>query len=254
MSILSDVLDREGDIVGGIVSKVASKMSAPPTIDFTKFDSSKLSDSRKAELKESILNGQAEMKSTMKKVEEQIEKEAKKKFGNLKTNVVLLFNNSSAFVSRIALIAPAIISTTPVGPGVSANMIPAMVEQLKSDGENLGKAYDDTENALDDLKTMCDGVGGVEAIDTLNNAVSILLGVVAPLLAMVGISRGGQEASEPSVEPPINIENKPTDCDNYEGEYKSYNTQLRTAENCTAYEELLEGKGRSCNNCKKFKK
>lgn len=180
-----------------------------------------------------------------------------KKFGS---SASLLADGTISLVSRIAGSAAGIISITPVGPGISPNLLMPLLQQLKGEGDNLSKVFDDTKSAWDELgledKLESGEITG-EAASIVSRAMGVLNGIYTTAkvaIMAVGSSCDGKIIdSLPSPDLPINPpEYKPTDCDNYAGTAQS--TEQRTAENCTAYEELLEGKERSCNNCKKFKK
>ena len=178
------------------------------------------------------------------------------KWTALNSALTLTVNSCLQLGTRLALVPAAIISTTPVGPGVAVNAIPQAIAQLKNDGEVAGKAYDDTKNALSDL------VGSVSGgmVGTLKDTVLGLLGTAATLLAVVGISKDGVPAENPKVESPIEVpEYKASECANFDP--INPETQPGTdiikdisCENCKNYEALVADSERSCNNCKNYKK
>ena len=68
--------------------------------------------------------------------------EVKSDITDLGTSCGHLITSTAQFAARIAMIPPAIIVATPMGPGVSTNLIPPMLQQIKCDGDNLSKTYD----------------------------------------------------------------------------------------------------------------
>lgn len=68
--------------------------------------------------------------------------EVKSDIMDLGTSCGHLITSTAQFAARIAMIPPAIIVATPMGPGVATNLIPPMLQQIKCDGDNLSKTYD----------------------------------------------------------------------------------------------------------------
>lgn len=68
--------------------------------------------------------------------------EIKSDIMDLGTSCGHLITSTAQFAARIAMIPPSIIVATPMGPGVAANLIPPMLQQIKCDGDNLSKTYD----------------------------------------------------------------------------------------------------------------
>ena len=181
------------------------------------------------------------------------------KWNALNSALTCLVNSTTQFAMRLALIPPAIISVTPIGPGVAANAIPQAVAQLKNDGEMVGKVYDETKNNLSDL------VGNIEggSVGVLKDLVSGLLSTAALALAIVGISKDGVPAEDPKVESPIPVPDlEAADCSNFDpivphtnpNPPPTYTPETYACENCRRYEEMIQGNERSCNNCKNYKK
>ena len=173
------------------------------------------------------------------KLAEGFEKSVGKNFDKLDTNMGLLVESAKTFVSRIAMIPPAIISATPVGPGVSINMIFPMIAQLKSDAQNLGKVYDDAKTSFDDLLMGLDIEKLPEGVKQVASTIDSALDTSGKLLSAVGVSRGGYEKSEPEVESPMKVE--ASECDNYRTDSQHSNTSVypKSPEYCTKFEGIM---------------
>ena len=171
-----------------------------------------------------------------------------KKFGSAMS---LLADGTVSLISRIAGSAAGIISTTPVGPGVSPNLLMPLLQQLKGEGDNLSKVFDDAKVAWDELGI--DKLPGSSAIDAIKSGVNTIFTTAKSIIMAVGSNCDGESSSGiPTPSIPIEVpELDPNDCKNYSG---SQSEGERTAAGCSAYEEMIAGKERSCNNCKKFKK
>ena len=252
---MAGLVDEFKDLAVQEISKaVAESLFPDPLKNATDLD--KIPERAKGRIDEARENRQQQIDN----MADNLKAGVSKNFEKLKTNLNLLVDSAKTFVTRIGMIPIAIVNVTPVGPGASPNMILPMLEQLKSDARTLGKAYDDTETALEDL-LMGVKSDSLPALKPFLTALEAALGLVAPMLAILGISRGGVEAQEdPKIESPVNVELKPTDCDNYEGPYKTTQKSLRSAHNCTAFQhftktgEELEDSDFKCENCKNFKK
>lgn len=113
--------------------------------------------------------------------------EVKSDISELGTSCGLLTTSTATFASRIAMIPPAIISATPLGPGVSANMIAPMLQQLKSDGDNLSKVYDTCNSKISKLglKTLARNIPIVSSIMTV---VDTAMGIAEKFIPLTGSS------------------------------------------------------------------
>lgn len=207
-------------------------------------------DSLSPELKDEFLEDEETINSNIEDQKEQVIKGMEPKWNNLSSSLNLLVNSSTQFVTRLAMVPTAIISTTPVGPGVAAGAIPQAIAQLKSDGETVGKAYDDTKNSLSEI---LGGYSGDSTIITdLKTTISTLLGTAAIALAVVGISKDGVEAQEPEVQSPVALpEYKAGDCKNYREIEQEDPVEC---ENCENYNALNPSGTRACNNCTRYEK
>lgn len=103
----------------------------------------------KKKYKETLDNAKEDMK---KRGEEMLDK-ANEKLGQMYNQMIEDFNElgqdlghlsvgTAQFAARIAMVPPALISVTPMGPGVSAQLAPPLLQQLKAEGDNLSAVYD----------------------------------------------------------------------------------------------------------------
>lgn len=174
------------------------------------------------------------------------------------TSLGLLTVGTAQFASRIAMVPPAIISATPVGPGVSASMIPPMLQDLKAEGDQLSKHYDDVEckrKKLNlDLLSYIPTVGGILSITDST------LALAKPLILMVGASVGKESGSLPEVDPPISIEYSADECLSFspiDGYYDDEGNLIGgdvSASNCSNFSSMSDDLTPNCNNCKNFRK
>ena len=173
------------------------------------------------------------------------------KIKELAPNLALLTAGAASLITQFGSSAMAIIGTCPVGPTVNATLLPDLIQKMKSQGDSLSKIFDDVTAKVDEIKKL-----GGDKIDIINknvlNPAEGILSTVKAACLMVGAPCGGTDAILPKIDPPIEVpELDPNDCKNYSG---SQSEGERTAAGCSAYEEMIEGKERSCNNCKRFKK
>lgn len=208
-----------------------------------------------------------------------------KKFGSAAS---LLADGTISLVSRIAGSVAGIISVTPVGPGISPNLLLPLLQQLKGEGDNLSKVFDDTKAAWDELgledKLKAGELGeGAEGIITgVKTTIDGIFTTAKFACMAVGSSCDGEIATMPSPEAPQAEEYKASNCENYEAddEHRGFqpgtdipwpedrkyckkfealikksvsdfqDTPEKTAQE--QYDEWLEGT--TCNDCKFFKK
>lgn len=186
----------------------------------------------------------------------------KSDLSDLGVGLGLLTIGSASFATRIALVPPAIISATPMGPGVSANLIPPMLQQLKAEGDSLSKVYDDCSSKMNKLQLValsasCPTVGSI-----VSTATSIM-DTSKVLISAVGSSVGGISGSIPDIEPPISISYEAKDCTNFSPIVGTINpidpTQIIggefSAANCKNFTPMIEGEATpDCNKCKRYNK
>lgn len=207
--------------------------------------------------------------------------EVKADLSDLGTAAGLLTVGTLDFLSRIAMVPPAIISATPMGPGVSTNLVPPMLKDLMAEGNQLSKQYDDCTSKMNKLGLeRLASIGKSRSSSDLLGSVSINFGVISsisssfispamsaakPLILAVGASVGGESGSEPEVEAPISIDYKATDCSNF-----AYINAPSTPDdpgdisvgNCLNFLAMIEKENadgtdateKSCNNCKNYLK
>lgn len=190
--------------------------------------------------------------------------EIKHDLDDLGTSAGLLIVGTAEFLSRVAMIPPAIISTTPVGPGVSPQLMPPMIKDLKAEGDNLSKIYDNCSSIMNKLglENLENSLSSEERIDfgpvsSVVKVVKSAMSTAKPFILAVGASVGDESGSEPEVDPPIEISYNARDCSNFNyivqpGEGQEGDI---SPSNCSRFEVLNEGNSdSSCDNCKHFNK
>ena len=151
---------------------------------------------------------------------QQLQEKVTENYKKFNTNLGLLTTCVIQLIPRMAGYITDMIGSCAVGPTVNINKIPTIIQQLQSEAQVLAKAYDDVETSFKDL------VMGLnpEKDDELKNGpvgklialVSTALGTAASILAIFGISRGGQEAKELEIESPVEPEEYlASDCSEY---------------------------------------
>lgn len=167
------------------------------------------------------------------------------------------------FAARIALVPMAIISTTPMGPGVSTNLISPLLKSLKGEGDNLSKVYDECSNkmtklGLDNLSSV--KVRSIFPIDLgpLTSVVGIVTAAQStakPLILMVGSSVAGETGSLPDVKPPIEVELSAKDCLSF-SYIDETDPENIDATNCSNFLSMSGNpdEEKKCTNCKNYKK
>ena len=158
------------------------------------------------------------LKEQQQKAKEELIKKTQARLKKFGSAMSLLIDGVKSLSVRLATIPAAIISATPVGPGVSPNLVLPLLQQLKGEGDNLSKVYDDAKAAWDEL--------GLEDMDLGEEEKGYVAGVLATITAAFGIAKtacmlvgsgvDGIEAALPEIEIPIDIpEYKASDCANY---------------------------------------
>lgn len=187
----------------------------------------------------------------------QIVESYKSDLNSLGSSLGQLVVGTAQFAARIAMIPPAIISATPMGPGVSANLVAPMLQDLKAEGDILSKVYDDTFNYRNKVRLdqLASAVPALNAILTVHDSTAAL---VKPLITMVGASCDGEVSNVPEVEPPISYDYKATECDTWDYKYELGKDQdiediEPTVDNCKFFSAIFEANGVNCNNCKNYR-
>lgn len=238
-------------------------------------DIKKKRDEIKNKMSNSIESGKQKAIDSINNAKEQCKQaieEVTADLNDLGTSAGLLTVGSVDFLSRIAMVPPAIISTTPMGPGVSPSLIPPMLKDLMAEGNQLSKQYDDCTSKMNKLGLdRLAGLGKSRASSDLLNNVNINFGAISsitsivqnamsvakPLILATGASVGGDTGEEPSVESPIEIEYNARDCTNFLSNIIDPDADLNvdiTAEDCLNFIEMISGNGTTCNNCKNYNK
>lgn len=238
-------------------------------------DIKKKRDEIKNKMSNSIESGKQKAIDSINNAKEQCKQaieEVTADLNDLGTSAGLLTVGSVDFLSRISMVPPAIISTTPMGPGVSPSLIPPMLKDLKAEGNQLSKQYDDCTSKMNKLGLdRLAGLGKSRASSDLLNNVNINFGAISsitsivqnaksvakPLILATGASVGGDTGEEPSVESPIEIEYNARDCTNFLSNIIDPDADLNvdiTAEDCLNFIEMISGNGTACNNCKNYNK
>lgn len=228
-------------------------------------------DKAKEEAKELVNNAEKEAEAAIKDAASRGKQAMEEIMGDLSDLGIysgMLIVATADFLVRIALVPVAIISATPLGPGIASQMIPTLLKQLKAEGDNLSKIYDECSNkmsklGLEDIVESSSKTRASVPIDIspINSVLSIVKGAQStakPLILAVGASVGGDTGTTPDVEPPITIDYSAKDCTNFsyivppsipeeEGDI--------SPENCSRFEAMSDQDSTvSCNNCKHFNK
>ena len=206
----------------------------------------KAKEEAKEKAKEAVKNAGNKAKEAGSRLLNQV----KEDFNKLGTDLGILTVGSAQFAARIAMVPPAIISATPMGPGVAAQMVPPMLQQLKAEGDSLSKVYDDCQSTIKKYKL--NEIGSV--IPIVGQVMSIadtIFATAIPLITMVGSSVAGSVGSLPDVKPPITITYNAKDCTNFN--YTILNGEV-SAGNCSRFTPMNAGDKVSCNKCKLYNK
>lgn len=111
--------------------------------------------------------------------------EVKSDITDLGTSCGLLVTTTAQFAARIAMIPPAIISVTPLGPGVSPQLVPPMLQQLKAEGDQLSKVYDDCNSKMTKLglKTL---MRKLPLIGSVTSVIDTAMGIAEAFIPLTG--------------------------------------------------------------------
>ena len=196
--------------------------------------------------------------------------------GNIKdlaSKLRLLIEGSADFTTRLLSVPMAIMSVTPVGPGVSPNLILPLIMELRGEAKNLAAIYDEAETALDAV--VPDDTGN-QTIDNSKKGIKTLMKSAAVLCALVGVKCGKEEAKDTSAYEKSPMSTEAKDCEKYTPDSSHTNTSTYPAnpEYCTRFEGMMSlddfvtddigtkedkyndwlQKNRKCSSCKNFKK
>lgn len=159
---------------------------------------------------------------------------------------------TAMFSSRVAMVPPALISVTPMGPGVSAQLAPPLIQQLKAEGDNLSAVYDRVDTKVNKLglKSM---IGSVPGVSEIMGIVNTTQSVAKPFIALVGADVGDLAGNIPTPELPIPVpELDAVTCSKFSP--KDLDISNITASNCENFDPLnSEDKSIKCSNCKNYK-
>lgn len=271
------------DFLKSAAEEVTIKLAENLIPDFSNIDVSKLPERSKGLIEKAKESRKDQIEQMVTGMKDKVDTNFKK----LNTNVNLLFNCATQLTPRMIGYITDMIGTCAVGPTININKIPTIIGQLKNDSEVLGKAYDDTETSLKEALMGLDPsqFGENNPVGDLVNKITETLSLVAPLLAVFGISRGGinAEGNKPEITPPIEPpELIASECENYEADDEHIDINPETQEPwpeerkyCKKFEAIF-GKtiddfqdtpektaqeqydewlaGTTCNDCKFFKK
>lgn len=175
---------------------------------------------------------------------------------DLGTSLGYLSVGTAQFAARIAMVPPAIISVVPLGIGVSAQLVPPLLQQLKAEGDNLSAVYDEVNSKIEKLglKAL---VGSIPVVGSIMSIVDTTQAIAKPLISLVGADVSDIVGSLPEVDLPIPVpELSASSCTNFtyivppvSGEGGDI-----SATNCSRFVALNEGDSTvKCNNCKNYK-
>lgn len=215
----------------------------------------------KKKYKETLDNAKEDMK---KRGEEMLDK-ANEKLGQMYNQMIEDFNElgqdlghlsvgTAQFAARIAMVPPALISVTPMGPGVSAQLAPPLLQQLKAEGDNLSAVYDrvDAKVSKLGLKSL---MGTIPVVGSVMSIVETTQAVAKPLIALVGANVGDiiDDLPIPEIEIPIPIPDlSAANCSAFSP--KDLDLTNISASNCSKFVALNDDNPTvKCNNCKNYK-
>lgn len=228
-----------------------------------KDESDKIKDPKaKEKYKKALDNAKEDMK---KRGEEMLDR-ANEKLGQMYNQMIEDFNElgtdlghlsvgTAMFTSRVAMVPPALISVTPMGPGVSAQLAPPMLQQLKAEGDSLSAVYDrvDAKVSKLGLKGLVNSIPIVGSVMTI---VETTQAVAKPLITIVGANVGDiiEDLPVPEIEIPIPIPDlSAASCSNFSPKDLNDLTNV-SASNCKKFVALNENDPTvKCNNCKNYK-
>jgi len=243
MGLLSEAKDL---VVEEIAKQLAENLYPQiPNLDFSQLPSNTKS-------KEIIEKAVEDRKKQVEEMAEGLKEEVENRYKKLETNFDLMVEQAKQLLPRMIAYISDMVGTCAVGPTLNINKIPAALNQIKGDGEVVGKAYNDTETSFKDLLMGLDASKLGEAVGSIVGIISGALAVAAPLLAVFGVERGGCTANIPDFKPPIDPpEYLAEDCQNYIADSEHSGTQPGTnppqswpkeCKYCTKFEHITPEK------------
>lgn len=191
----------------------------------------------------------------------------------LASKLTLLTTGAIGFATRLASIPIAIIGMGTTGPTISINLILPLLQQLQGEARNLSSVYDDVESSRKALQLEELGESN-NAIEGVNTAIELELKLVKTMVMLVGVSCGGEEATEPEVNSPMKVD--ASECSNYrtDSDHMDTETYPKSPEYCLNFEPIMSledfkdnetqtaqeqydewlQENRKCSCCKKYKK
>lgn len=244
------------NILKSLIDEASSKITEEIKTVNDKFEdlSNKIEN---ATAKEKYVAAIEERKSSLKEWESSMIKSFKVKLSNLGIKLGLLQEATSEFASRLASIPSAVICTTPAGPGVSTNLIPILIKQLKGEGDNLAAIISDVKVLSLDIGL--DNFTNVSGISSIISTKDTIVNIATTACKVVGSSVDDIEGDVVSVDSPdLEITYEASSCSNYiyvnaeEVPEEEYPTP--DASNCKSFKAIDSSISEySCNNCKYYR-
>ena len=239
-------------------------------------ESKEIQDDLEDEFDEQLDEAQTQMEDTVKNAKDNC-KDALDNIGSdlsdLGVAAGCLVIATAEFLVRLALIPVAIIGVAPLGPAILSNLIPPMIKDLKAEGDNLSKIYDDCNSRMNKLglnrlsemgRSRASGLTSLVDFGPINTIISIVGGAQAtakPFILAVGSDCGGDKGKSMAeiqggmdlshVNEVVDRYNKHTTASNCEN-YSSIGIGNPSASNCTNYNPIDSSQLRDCKNCIRY--
>lgn len=239
-------------------------------------ESKEIQDDLEDEFDEQLDEAQTQMEDTVKNAKDNC-KDALDNIGSdlsdLGVAAGCLVIATAEFLVRLALIPVAIIGVAPLGPAILSNLIPPMIKDLKAEGDNLSKIYDDCNSRMNKLglnrlsemgRSRASGLTSLVDFGPINTIISIVGGAQAtakPFILAVGSDCGGDKGKSmaeiqggmdlSNVNEAVDRYNKHTTASNCEN-YSSIGIGNPSASNCTNYNPIDSSQSRDCKNCIRY--
>lgn len=239
-------------------------------------ESKEIQDDLEDEFDEQLDEAQTQMEDTVKNAKDNC-KDALDNIGSdlsdLGVAAGCLVIATAEFLVRLALIPVAIIGVAPLGPAILSNLIPPMIKDLKAEGDNLSKIYDDCNSRMNKLglnrlsemgRSRASGLTSLVDFGPINTIISIVGGAQAtakPFILAVGSDCGGDKGKSMAeiqggmdlshVNEVVDRYNKHTTASNCEN-YSSIGIGNPSASNCTNYNPIDSSQSRDCKNCIRY--